>query len=264
MVNESKKQKKRASGLWIRNEIMNNRTLNDSEKMLISHFDSFGTKGCYQSNGTLAKIFMTKPRTIRRRIAKINKAGLIYIKSPKGYYRTIWVRSNSEVAEACKLWYRGKEIGKPNGQKWPTKVDKTGQPGRKKSVFRHGQNCPTTDTDTVKETQKETKATPPPLPAGGQATALLEDRKAGLIAEVEQVTRNFGWGGRRKTTELTESDRRRWIQAQKKALLAIGAKPTEGKKMVLMRWMKLLKTSCSKLNRPSSVSRAPRICSEFP
>jgi hypothetical protein len=219
MVEENKKQKKIASGLWIRNEIMNNRTLNDSEKMLLAHFDSFGAKGCYQANGTLAEIFMTKPRTIRRRIAKINKAGLIYIKSPKGYYRTIWVRSNSEVAEACKLWYRGKEIEKPNGQKWPTKVDKTGQPSRKKSVFRHGQNCPTTDTDTVKETQKETKATPAPLPARGQATALLEDRKAGLIAEVEQLKHTFGQSGRQKTA----AERQQWIQDQKTALLAFEA-----------------------------------------
>jgi hypothetical protein len=223
MVEENKKQKKRASGLWIRNEILNIRSLDDSEKMLLAHFDSFDAKGCYQSNGTLAKIFLSNPRTIRRRIAKIKMAGLVYIKSPKGYYRTIWVKSNPEVVEAVKLWYRGKEIDKPNGQKWPTKVDKTGQPKGPESVFRHGQICPTTDTDIVKETNKKTSTTPAPLPAMGQAPALLEDRKAELIADVEQLKHTFGKSGRRKTPELTAAERHQRIEAQKKALLAVGA-----------------------------------------
>jgi len=224
MSKDSKKQKKKASGLWIRNEILNIRALDDSEKMLLAHFDSFGARGCYQANGTLAEIFLAKPRTIRRRIAKIKRAGLIYVKSPKGYYRTIWVKSNTEVKKAVKLWYRGEEIEKPregkqDGQKWPTEVDKTGQPSRSKSVFRHGQNCPTTNTETVKKTKKETKATPAPLPAGGQATALLEDRKAGVIADVEQLKRTFGHSGRQraKLTDAEWEDRR---QAQRRALLA--------------------------------------------
>jgi hypothetical protein len=231
MARESKKPKKRAEGLWMRNEILNIRALDDSEKMLLAHFDSFGTKGCYQSNGTLAEIFLAKPRTIRRRIATINKAGLIYIKCPKGYYRTIWVKSNPEVREAVKLWYRGKEIAKPDGQEWPTNMAKSGQPSRPKSVFRHGQICPTTYTRLDTETKRET-ATPAPLPAGGQASALLEDRKAGVIADVEQLRKSFGAGVRRRRAKLTDAEWEARRQAQRRALLATGAGPgdSEAKK----------------------------------
>lgn len=224
---DSDRQKKRISGLWVRNEILNIRILGDSEKMLLSHFDSFGTKGCYQSNSTLAVIFLTKPRTIRRRIAKIKNAGLIYIKSPKGYYRTIWVKSNPEVMEAVKLWYRGKEIDKPrevkqDGHKWPTKVDKSGQPRGPKSVFRHGQNCPTTYIRLDTETNGET-AVGLPLAAGGQASQLLADRKVCEVTCIELLKRNFGNGGQRRTPELTPVERERRRQEQKRTLLKVGS-----------------------------------------
>ena len=222
MAKDNQQPKKRAEGLWIRNGILNIRALDDSEKMLLAHFDSFGAKGCYQANSTLAEIFMAKSRTIRRRIAKINKAGLIYIKSPKGYYRTIWVKSNSDVKEAVKLWYRGKEIDKPNnqdGQIWPTKGDKTGQVSRPKSVFRHGQICPPTYTETSKETKKETIATPAPLPAGGQAPALLGARKAETIARIEQLKRDFGKGGRQRV-KLTDAE---WEQSRQKNINSLKA-----------------------------------------
>lgn len=226
MVKDGTKQKKRASGLWIRNEILNIRILDDSGKMLLAHFDSFGAKGCYQANDTLAEIFMTKPRTIRRRIAKINKAGLIYIKSPKGYYRTIWVKSNPEVVEAVKLWYRGKEIAKPDGQNWSTNMAKSSQPSRPKSVSRHGQNCPTTNKETVKETKKETSATPTPLPAGGQAPALLKDRKVVTTDHIEQLRKSLGLGARRNKPELSDAERERRRQEQKRALLTTEAVET--------------------------------------
>jgi len=222
-----KREKRKFEGLWIRNEIFNIRVLGDSEKMLLAHFDSFGTRGCYQSNSTLAVIFLTKPRTIRRRIAEIKKAGLIYIKSPKGYYRTIWVKSNPEVMKTVKLWYRGKEIGKPrednqDGQKWPTKVDKSGQASKPKGVFRHGQNLATTYKRLDTETNGET-AVGLPLAVGGQASQLLADRKAGEVARIEQLKRSFGRSRRRQTPELTAAECEKRRQEQKRALLAVGA-----------------------------------------
>ncbi len=217
--------KSRKSGLWMRNQILNIRELNDSEKILLAHFDSFGEKGCYQSNNTLAELFMTKPRTVRRWIAKIKIGGFIYVKNPKGYYRTIWVKSNPEVVAAVKLWYRGKQIDKPKegGQKWPTKLAESGHPSRPKDVFLHGQNLPTTNTYTYKETKKETTATPTPLPAGGQAPALLEDRKNECVSQVEQLQRSFGTGGRRRTPELTPAEIERRRQKFKRDLLVVQA-----------------------------------------
>ena len=222
MSKESKKSKKKVEGLWMRNQILNIRELNSSEKILLAHFDSFGEKGCYQSNDTLAKLFMTKPRTIRGRIAKIKTGGFVYVKNPKGYYRTIWVKSNPEVMAAVKLWYRGKQIDKPKegGQKLPTKAAKTGHPSRQKDVFRHGKNLPTTYTDTCTETKKETMATPTPLPAGGQAPALLEDRQNECVSQVEQLKKSFGSGRGRWTPELTAAELEQRRQAQKRALLA--------------------------------------------
>jgi len=46
-----------------------------------------------------------------------------------------------------------------------------------KSEIRLGQKCPTTINTTIRETIKETKAPPAPLPAGGQAPAVLAERK---------------------------------------------------------------------------------------
>jgi hypothetical protein len=223
MVKESKKPKKKVEGLWMRNQILNIWELNDSEKILLAHFDSFGDKGCYQSNETLAKLFMTTPRTIRKRIAKIRAGDFIYIKSPKGYYRTIWVKTNPEVMAAVKLWYREKQIDKPRegGRKLPTKVEKSCLPSRKKDVFRRGKNLPTTNTEIYTETKKETMATPLPLPAGGEAPALLEDRKAGVLSEVEQLKRNFGNNVGRRKPGLTEAEFEQRKQAQLKALEAV-------------------------------------------
>lgn len=47
------------------------------EKVLLAHFYSFGKKGCWQSNATLAKMFMTTRRTIGRWIGNIQKTGKI-------------------------------------------------------------------------------------------------------------------------------------------------------------------------------------------
>jgi hypothetical protein len=200
MANDSKKPKKRAEGLWIPNPIRNipPSVLDHLGKQVFAHIYSFGAKGCYQSNDTIAQIFMVSPRTIGRRMAAITKANLVYVKCPKGYYRTFWAKSHPDVQTAARLWYRNKEIPKcelktgpktsaPLRQDCPTHLDKTGKVTATNSVFRLGQNCPTTYTETVTETVKETIAADLPLPAGGQASQLLEDRKAEAISQIEQL-----------------------------------------------------------------------------
>lgn len=63
-------------------------------------------------------------------------------------------------------------------------------------------------------------ATPSPLPAGGQASALLDDRNKADIATIEKCKRNFGNSKvRRKTLVPEEFENNR--QAQIKALLSL-------------------------------------------
>jgi hypothetical protein len=46
------------------NHILNIERLGKGEKMLLAHIYSFGTKGCWQNNETLGKMFFRQTRTI--------------------------------------------------------------------------------------------------------------------------------------------------------------------------------------------------------
>jgi hypothetical protein len=167
--------------LKIPNHILNLEKIGHSEKLLLAHIYSFGGRGCYQSNSTLAEIFMVSAHTISRRVRGIKD--YIYIKNPKGYYRTMWAKSHPDVQLAVK------EFGKYAEHH---KQKRRGELA--KSAIGVGRNCVTTNNNTIKETKKNTTATPSPMPAGGQATALLEDRKAGKTAAIENFKKNFGIG----------------------------------------------------------------------
>lgn len=68
----------------------------------------------------------------------------------------------------------------------------------------------TTKKDTIKDT-----ATPAPLPAAGQASALLDDRKKESQAKLEQLKQTFGFDKRRAskpTPEQFEQNRRRQLK----------------------------------------------------
>ncbi len=236
MANKVKQPKRKFEGLWLPNEIRNipRTVLDHLGKQILAHIYSFGEKGCFQSNETMAKIFMVSARTISRRITAIKKADLVYIKCPKGYHRTIWVKSHPDVQSAAKIWYRNKEIPKKQlesgrkqsaslRQNCPSQLDRTGEVTATNGVFPLGQNCLTTNTVTYKETNENTKAADLPLPAGGQASQLLEDRKNENIASIEQLKKTFGYGARRRTTELTSAERERRRQEQQRALQAIKA-----------------------------------------
>ena len=209
--------------LKIPNQILNLTEISLVEKNLLAHIYSFGEKGCWQSDSTLAQVFMVSDRTIRRRLAEIRK--YLYVKSPKGFYRTFWAKIHPDVIKASKLWYRNQQIPKEDISNPVDSAKNVRQAGQNcasdsaKNGFGLGQNCPTTNNITIKEIIKDTTATPAPLPARGQASALLDDRKAQSVSEVQRFIRSFGSGGR-KTPVPTPQEFEQRKQAQLKALRA--------------------------------------------
>lgn len=87
--------------------ILNLRGIGLCQKILLAHIYSFGQKGCYQSNKILAEIFMVSPNTISRWIAHVRK--YLYVKNPKGYYRTMWAKAHPDVQAAAVLTDRKRQ-----------------------------------------------------------------------------------------------------------------------------------------------------------
>jgi hypothetical protein len=135
------------------------------------------------------------------RDGEIAKTKVIY-----GITESIPLRRNlpSECAENCEV-----------------SAQKNGIPLRRKLL-------PTNNT-TTEEITKDTSATPAPLPAGGQAPALLADRKAGYIARIEQQMKSFGLNARRRP-RLSAAEREQRRQQQKRALLEGVSDPSNVKK----------------------------------
>jgi hypothetical protein len=188
--------------------------------VLLAHIYSFGQKGCWQSNDTLAKIFMISPRTIKRWLAKIIRADLVQVKSPKGYYRTIWAKSHPDVRAAVELYYRGKKIDNQQGQNCPTRRDKSGPVSGPDRVLPLGRKWPTINNTTKKDTTSQTTAPPSPLPAGGQAPAVLAERRSDAAQAVEEFKKRFGLG-KRPHQPLSQQELEERRQRQKLALLAL-------------------------------------------
>ncbi len=194
------------------------------EKVLLAHIYSFGEKGCWQSNATLAKIFMVCPRTISLWIAKLAQSNLIQTKSPKGYYRTIWAKSHPKVSEASELWYRKQRV--PNSVKETTvhrakscAQDSNNLRGQcAKSGVRVGRILRTTKNKTMKETISQTTAPPSPLLPKG-ASAVLTERKRMASRIIEEFKKQFSTGKRRREP-LSEKEINNRRQTQLKALLA--------------------------------------------
>ncbi len=192
--------------------ILNLPRLGLSEKVLLAHIYSFGVKGCWQSNQTLAEIFMTKERTVSRWINTIRK--YIHIKNPKGYYRTMWSKSHPSVKEHMD------KIGQDDGQKVSADMARSGN--------RHGQKCPTTNNNTITENYKRTtarlsspkSASPSPLPAGGQSPSTLIERNKETQQRIEQFKRNFSRG---KTSQLQPMTEEQFENRRAKQLAALQA-----------------------------------------
>ena len=111
--------------------ILNLPHLGLSEKALLAHIYSFGPRGCWQSNATLARLFQTSDRTISRWLAALLRANLLLAKNPKGYYRTLWVLSHPDVKKIAD-WYESNRKRLQNHpalrQDCPTRIATPGEP----------------------------------------------------------------------------------------------------------------------------------------
>ncbi|HUT30925.1 MAG TPA: helix-turn-helix domain-containing protein [Sedimentisphaerales bacterium] len=224
-MKEGKTKEPEERYLKLPNHILNLRSIGLSEKVLLAHFYSFGEKGCWQSNETLAEAFMVDERTIQRWFATIVKAGLVQVKCPKGRYRTIWVKSHPAVRAAAQLWYRGKAVSNRVNQvrqNCRTTNSSKGAEGEQvrqncrgkydKNGFQVRQNCRTTKNTTIRET-----ITPPPLPAHGQAAALLSDREQESRRQLQRFKEQIANKGKPKQ-RLSAADFEAKRQEAKKRL----------------------------------------------
>jgi hypothetical protein len=208
-----KEKKKNQDGLWLPNVILNLFDIDEGCKILLAHFYSFGEKGCYQSNKTLAQIFMISVRTICNRIARLNK--YLYIKCPKGYYRTIWVKSHPQVSEFMKQRFNNQQQGVRKNLR--SHYAKSGDSTTQDRVFRPRKNLRTTNTYTNTETNKETAADLP-LPACGQSSRLLQEREKQALAKIEAFKKKFGIGQKKSTERLSPEEFEKRKQMIKKQL----------------------------------------------
>jgi len=157
-------------------------------------------------------MLMLSTRTITQYIARLLKKDLVQIKCSKGYYRTIWAKSHPDVEAAAQLWYRGKKI-----EKSADSHSKNQRSDCEKNCHRLGRNPLTTNNTIIKENNKRTTATPSPLPAGGQAPALLTERKKAADAHIQKFLRDFG-ARKKKFQPMAEQEFQRRKQALLKAL----------------------------------------------
>jgi transposase len=225
MAGKSKKAKERY--LKVPYHILNMTGIGLSQKVLYAHIYSYGVKGCWEANDTLAKMFFVGERTITDWVTKLKKAGCIWWLHPKGRYRTFWAKSHPDVKSAKTLLYMDEEISKEAvisghakvllGRNLPGGIEETCGATRKNDRIQVGRNLLHTNNTTKKDTNRKTTATPPPLPAGGQAPALLEERKKESISRVEQLKRKVGRVPRR--VKLTPAEIEQSRQRNIKALL---------------------------------------------
>lgn len=170
-------KKQKEPYLKIPDHILSIRSLAPGEKMLLAHIYSFGLKGCWQSNRTLAEVFMTSPRTIQRRLTAIKN--YIIVRNGKGYYRTIWAKSHPQLGH----------------DRIDVDVRQNRQSGCDKNGIGLRQKCRTTNNNTITENNKRTIASPTPTPAGGQASATLRHRRQAAAEQTEKFKARFGRAG---------------------------------------------------------------------
>lgn len=190
-------KKQKECYLKIPYHILNLSGISLCQKVLLAYVYSFGAKGCWQSNATLAQIFMVSPCTISRWLTEIRP--FLYVKNPRGYSRTFWARSH------------------PDGQLRTSAKDPPQQCQKqlRKSAISAKQERVTTRNHTIKEIRKDTIASPSPLPAGGQAPATLQQRRQKRIEIIEKFKARFGCSGARVSISQEEYDNRRaLIRAQ--------------------------------------------------
>ena len=210
--------------------ILNITDINLCEKVLLAHIYSFSEKGCWQSNATLGAMFFADGRTISRWLAQLKKSGLVLWVHPKGRYRTIWAKSHPKVKTAVALSYMGEQISKEavisghaaailQRQNCHGGIDKSVVPTATNQCIQVGQNCPHTNNTTNKDIISQTTAPPSPLPAGGQAPAVLTERKSAAVRSIEEFKKQFG-NSKRSHPPLSDKETQDRRQTQIKALMA--------------------------------------------
>jgi len=144
-----------------------------------------------------------------------------------GVYKTGIPRS----VAADTLTYRGVEIPKsevisrlgrfaPLRNKLRSKCAESCEVSAQKSVFPVRKELLLTNNTTIQETNGKNTATPSPLPAGGQAPALLQDREVEQQTKIQQFRSSFGSRRGRQRPEPTAAELEQRRQTQLKALLA--------------------------------------------
>ncbi len=83
-----------------------------NEKLLLAHIWSYGTKGCWESNDTIGRMFGVTPRQVTTWIGHLKKADSLLWLHGRSYHRILWAREHPEVARAPALPCRGRMIPK--------------------------------------------------------------------------------------------------------------------------------------------------------
>lgn len=197
-------------GLWVPKEFTIVTNLNWGEKMILAHIFSFGTRGCYQCNGTLAKLYGVCDKTISRIVNKLIVDEEIIVKAPRSQYRTLWACSHPQVKAGEPLTYVGKLIRNPLGQKCPSRLGNNGKVTGTKSNQSPPPKCPST----YKGTYKKTITMSSPSPAVGQAkTSTIQN------APIEHVF--ITCNGKRKILYTRHNPgSKEWFAEQKRRLKA--------------------------------------------
>jgi hypothetical protein len=163
-------EEKMSEGLWIPEEIIGipRSVLDPLGKMILAHIYSFGKKGCFQSNETIAGRYGISERPVGDRIAAMKKADLVYVKFPQSPYRTLWAKQHPDVQKAVYLPYRtwtipkaeledGQKPTSPLRQNCPSNNTKNIHVTETKSSKSLRNKCPATNTDTNTYTHTETR-----------------------------------------------------------------------------------------------------------
>jgi hypothetical protein len=172
--------------------------INDSEKLLLAHIWSYGAKGCWETNETMATMFNVTPRQVTTRVGRLKNAGCLLWLHGKNYHRTLWARQHPNVVKASVLPYRGQMILKeslysghngtaPPGRNLPGNIEADFHVTRKDRCKPPGRNLPETKNTTRREI---TRSTGPPS-AQTRAPALLEAQRQRAKEELDKKMRGL-------------------------------------------------------------------------
>ncbi|MFQ6034387.1 MAG: hypothetical protein ACE5NM_00880 [Sedimentisphaerales bacterium] len=186
-------KKQKEPYLKIPAHILNLTQIGLREKVLLAHIYSFGTKGCWQSNETLAQILMVSAPTISRWLRRIKR--FVYVRHPHGYSRTLWARSHPDVIETVRI----KSAQGPNQNCGSDRI---------KSAILVNQKCVATNNNTITEDNYRTTASPSPPPPR-PASATLDWRRQQAAADLEKFKKHFGRVPKLKPLSPQQFDKRR-------------------------------------------------------